>query len=95
MTAIKRLLYLSTRESIQNSKKYAEASKLTINFTLEKKYVHLNITDNGIGFDTNISKKGIGLQNLQERVEELNGTLNIDSEVGNGTKTSIQIPLNA
>lgn len=92
---IKRLLYLSTRESIQNSKKYAEASKLTINFNLEKKYVHLNITDNGIGFDTNISKKGIGLQNLQERVEELNGTLNIDSEVGNGTKTNIQIPLNA
>ncbi|MBA6156782.1 hypothetical protein H3Z83_09670 [Tenacibaculum sp. S7007] len=93
--AIKRLLYLSTRESIQNSKKYAEASKLTIDFTLEKKYVHLNITDNGIGFDTNISKKGIGLQNLQERVEELNGTLQIDSEVGNGTKTNIQIPLNA
>ncbi len=93
--AIKRLLYLSTRESIQNSKKYAEADKLTIDFTLEKKYVHLNITDNGIGFDTNTSKKGIGLQNLQERVEELNGTLNIDSEVGNGTKTNIQIPLNA
>ncbi len=93
--AIKRLLYLSTRESIQNSKKYAEASKLTIDFTLEKKYVHLNITDNGIGFDTNISKKGIGLQNLQERVEELNGTLQIDSKVGNGTKTNIQIPLNA
>ncbi len=93
--AIKRLLYLSTRESIQNSKKYAEASKLTIDFTLEKKYVHLNITDNGIGFDTNVSKKGIGLQNLQERVEELNGTLQIDSEVGNGTKTNIQIPLNA
>ncbi len=93
--AIKRLLYLSTRESIQNSKKYAQASKLTIDFALEKKYVHLTITDNGIGFDTNVSKKGIGLQNLQERVEELNGTLDIDSEVGNGTKTNIQIPLNA
>jgi signal transduction histidine kinase len=92
--AIKRLLYLSTRESIQNSKKYAQASKISIDFIVHKKYVHLNIVDNGIGFDTNISKKGIGLQNLQERVEELNGTLNIDSEVGKGTKTSIQIPIN-
>ncbi|CAM1350176.1 tetratricopeptide repeat-containing sensor histidine kinase [Tenacibaculum insulae] len=93
--AIKRLLYLSMRESIQNCKKYAQASKVTINFTVEKKYVHLNIADNGIGFDTKISKKGIGLQNLQERIEGLNGTLIIDSKVGNGTKTSIQIPLNA
>ncbi len=92
--AVKRLLYLSTRESIQNSKKYAQASKISIDFTVHKKYVNLTITDNGIGFDTAISKKGIGLQNLQERVEELNGTLNIESEIGDGTKTSIQIPIN-
>ncbi|MGB1042921.1 MAG: ATP-binding protein [Tenacibaculum sp.] len=92
--AIKRLLYLSIRESIQNCKKHAKASKVNIQLTLQKKYVLLNITDNGIGFDTTISKKGIGLQNLQERVEELNGTLNITSKVGNGTKTDIQIPLN-
>ncbi|PHN97976.1 hypothetical protein CSC81_06095 [Tenacibaculum discolor] len=92
--SIKRLLYLSTRESIQNCKKYAKASKIIINFSVHKKYVHLNIIDDGIGFDTNISKKGIGLQNLQERIEELNGTLTINSEVGKGTQTDIQIPLN-
>ncbi|WP_166627726.1 tetratricopeptide repeat-containing sensor histidine kinase [Tenacibaculum caenipelagi] len=92
--SIKRLLYLSIRESIQNCKKYAKASTLTIDFFVHKKYVHLGIADNGIGFDTNINKKGIGLQNLQERVEELNGTLTISSEEGKGTQTSIQIPLN-
>ena len=92
--AIKRLLYLSTRESIQNSKKYAQATKIGVIFTVHKKYVHLTITDNGIGFDTDVSKKGIGLQNLQERIEELKGTLNIKSEIGNGTKTSIEIPIN-
>ncbi|WP_299156159.1 tetratricopeptide repeat-containing sensor histidine kinase [uncultured Tenacibaculum sp.] len=93
--AIKRLLYLGIRESIQNCKKYAQASKIIINLTVQKNYVLLNITDNGIGFDTKISKKGIGLRNLQERVEDLNGTLNISSEIGSGTKTNIQIPLNA
>lgn len=92
--AIKRLLYLSARESIQNCKKHAKASTIIITFTIKKKYVLLNIIDNGIGFDTAINKKGIGLQNLQERVEELNGTLKITSKVGNGTETSIQIPLN-
>ena len=90
--SIKRLLYLSTRESIQNCKKYAKASTITIDFSVHKKYVHLNITDNGVGFNTEVSKKGIGLQNLQDRVEELNGTLTITSEVGKGTQTHIQIP---
>ncbi|MDE0536632.1 tetratricopeptide repeat-containing sensor histidine kinase [Tenacibaculum sp. L6] len=90
--SIKRLLYLSTRESIQNCKKYAKASTITIYFSVHKKYVHLNITDNGVGFNTEVSKKGIGLQNLQERVEELNGTLTITSEIGKGTQTHIQIP---
>ncbi|MCF2874739.1 MULTISPECIES: tetratricopeptide repeat-containing sensor histidine kinase [unclassified Tenacibaculum] len=92
---IKRLLYLGIRESIQNCKKYAQASKINIDLTIQKNYVLLNISDNGIGFDTKISKKGIGLRNLQERVEDLNGTLNISSKIGNGTKTNIQIPLNA
>lgn len=94
-TSIKRLLYLSIRESIQNCKKYAQASKTTIHFSIHKKNVFLSIEDNGVGFDTNSTKKGIGLQNLEERLEELNGTLTIESEPNNGTKTYIQIPINA
>lgn len=93
--AINRLLYLSVRETIQNCKKHAKASKVIITFAIHKNHVFLQIKDNGIGFDANINKKGIGLQNLQERIEELNGTLHIKSEVGTGTLTSIQIPLNA
>lgn len=94
--AIKRLLYLSVRESIQNCKKHAKATKVTVTFAIHKKYVSLNIVDNGIGFNTiNNNKKGIGLQNIKERVEELNGTLNIESKINNGTLTRIQIPLNA
>ncbi|WP_299132659.1 tetratricopeptide repeat-containing sensor histidine kinase [uncultured Tenacibaculum sp.] len=93
-SAIKRLLYLSIREIIQNSKKHAKATKFTIAFSIHKKNVFLDVTDNGIGFDTSVSKKGIGLHNLQERVEELNGTLSITSTVGAGTETHIQIPLN-
>ncbi|SEC48393.1 Tetratricopeptide repeat-containing protein [Tenacibaculum sp. MAR_2009_124] len=92
-SAVKRLLYICIRESIQNSKKHAQASEVVVTFSVHKKNVLLNITDNGIGFDTTIRKKGIGLHNLQERVEELQGTFSIESTVGNGTKTDIQIPL--
>lgn len=93
--SVKRLLYLSTREIIQNCKKHAEANLITIDFSIHKKAVFLSITDNGKGFNLNNSKKGIGLKNLQERVNDLNGTLRIKSELGNGTKTTIRIPLNA
>jgi len=94
-SAIKRLLYLASRECIQNSKKYAEANKLELNFSLNKKNVFLEIADNGKGFDVSSSKKGIGLQNLSERIEELQGTLTIESESKVGTRIYIQIPLNA
>ena len=94
-SSIKRLLYLTVRESIQNSKKYSEATKVLIKFAIHKKYVFLSITDNGIGFDVNSNKKGIGLQNLQERIQELNGKLTIRSKIDNGTSTRAKIPLNA
>ncbi|MDY0780396.1 ATP-binding protein [Tenacibaculum sp. IB213877] len=92
--SIKRLLFLSVRESIQNSQKHAQATQITINFSVHKKSVFLEITDNGVGFDTSVKKQGIGLHNIQERVEQLKGKFFIMSEVGNGTKTQIQIPLN-
>ncbi len=92
--AIKRLLYLCMRESIQNSKKHAQASQITITLAIVKKNVHLTITDNGVGFDTEIQKNGIGLQNLQERVEELHGNFVIQSTVNQGTQTNVEIPIN-
>lgn len=92
---IKRLLYLSMRECIQNCQKHAQATKIVLDFSIHKKNVFLRIIDNGIGFDTNKSKKGIGLQNLEERLEELNGTLTFKSEPNNGAEIYIQIPLHA
>jgi len=67
---------------------------VNIHFTHNKKNVFLEITDNGKGFDTQTQKKGIGLHNIQSRVEELKGSFVIESEIGSGTQTRIQIPLN-
>lgn len=91
---IKRTLFLSIREAIQNSKKHANASKVNLSFTLAKKEIHLTIEDNGSGFDTTVARKGIGLKNQKERVEELSGNFSITSTLNQGTKTYIQIPLN-
>ena len=92
--SIKRTLFLSIRESIQNTKKHANAKEVTINFSETKKVIILTISDNGKGFNINAKKNGIGLKNLKERVEEISGVFTIESELEKGTKTIIEIPKN-
>jgi signal transduction histidine kinase len=92
-SAIKRTLYLCARESLQNTLKYADASKFFIRFSSEKKEILLLLEDNGKGFDLSKGKKGIGLKNLKERVEEIQGSFQIQTSE-QGTKTTISIPIN-
>jgi signal transduction histidine kinase len=90
---IKRTIYLSIRESLQNTLKYAQGDKFFIQFSSERKEILLLLEDNGKGFEKVKGKKGIGLKNLKERVEEIQGTFNIDSSE-KGTQTTITIPIN-
>tara|TARA_B110000902_G_scaffold252703_1_gene314483 strand:+ start:7371 stop:9422 length:2052 start_codon:yes stop_codon:yes gene_type:complete len=92
--SIKRTLFLTIRESIQNAKKHAEASVLILSFNETKKAIFLIISDNGKGFDLKVKKNGIGLKNLKERVEEISGVFSIESEIEKGTKTTIEISKN-
>ena len=92
--SIKRTLFLVIRESIQNSKTHAEASAVILNFKQTKKAITLTISDNGKGFNTASKKAGIGLKNMQERIEEVNGTFSIESTSDKGTSIYIKISTN-
>ena len=92
--AIKRTLFLSIRESIQNTKKHAAAKSVVLSFKETKKAVFLTISDNGKGFNLGDKKSGIGLKNMQERIEEINGVFTIDSTLDKGTNIDIEIPKN-
>ena len=92
--SIKRILFLVVRESIQNSKTHAEASAVILNFKQTKKAITLTISDNGKGFNTASKKAGIGLKNMQERIEEVNGTFSIESTLDKGTSIYIEISTN-
>ncbi|MCH3883606.1 tetratricopeptide repeat-containing sensor histidine kinase [Tenacibaculum aquimarinum] len=91
---IKRTLFLIIRESIQNAKKHATAKKVTLHFSETKKAVFLTISDNGKGFNIDDKKNGIGLKNIKERTEEINGVFYIESELEKGTTIKIEIPKN-
>ncbi|QNM85063.1 hypothetical protein H9W90_12800 [Polaribacter pectinis] len=90
--AIKRTLFLSIRESLQNAKKHAAAKEVILTFKETKKVLFLTIFDNGKGFDISSKKTGIGLKNMQERIEEINGVFSIKSELEKGTVINIEIP---
>lgn len=89
-------IYRILQELISNILKHSKASD--VNIQLLKKEARLNIVveDNGIGFDVDRAKmqRGLGLKNIESRVDSLNGELNIDSGKGVGTTVTIEIPLN-
>ena len=53
----------------------------------------MQITDDGIGFDVSKKSKGIGMQNMISRAIDCNGKLDINSSKENGTKITLNIPL--
>lgn len=90
---IKINVYRIIQETFQNAIKHANCSMFSITFKRNDTHFNVIMSDNGSGFNPNKGKKGIGIRNISSRIHKLNGTWHIDSSVGQGTKTSLQIPL--
>lgn len=89
-------LYRILQEIIHNSVKHARATLLTIDMKVNGSKLHINTKDDGIGFNYEAMKTnegGLGMLNLQSRVEVLNGVLKIDTQPGKGTLFFIEIPV--
>ena len=94
-TEIKTYLFRIIQEALTNIIKHAKAknAKITIKFYTEK--VHINISDDGIGFNINEIKpaNSNGLNNINDRVLLLSGFISLKSEKLKGTEIDIEIPL--
>mgnify|MGYP003575787951 CR=1 FL=1 len=86
-------LYRIVQEGLQNCNKYAKADILKVQFQKEDDNLVLTIEDDGIGFNTNKTKNGIGLHNIEYRAKECKGTVTIKSAPGEGTILIIKIPI--
>jgi signal transduction histidine kinase len=80
------------REALTNARKYANATVYRVILRVDDGIV-LQIEDNGIGFDVAASRTGLGLVNLRNRAEKLNGSFQILSEVGEGTRLIWSVPI--
>ncbi len=85
-------LYRTIQEAINNSIKYADASTISIFVKRLKNQIEITIQDNGIGFDETTIQKGNGLKNMQKRIEDLGGSLDLFSS---NSGTIITILFNA
>lgn len=86
-------LYRIVQELLNNVIKYAEATETQVQLTRNGNEVSVTVEDNGKGFDVEAIKngKGAGLQNVQARVDYLNGKLDIRSKPNEGTSVLIEI----
>lgn len=89
-------LFRVVQELLSNAIKHSKATKLSIQINAFENEMTLIIEDNGVGFDYEKAKRearGLGLGNLEARVQQLNGQLNIDSAIGRGTTAIIELSL--
>ncbi|MFL5625701.1 MAG: ATP-binding protein [Ktedonobacteraceae bacterium] len=92
-------LYRIVQESLTNTARHAKAHKVSIAMREDADAVYATIADDGIGFDVDTLLKspdqdrGLGLAGMNERALLLDGSLNIISSHGHGTKVEVRIPL--
>ncbi|MBL3658556.1 tetratricopeptide repeat-containing sensor histidine kinase [Fulvivirga sediminis] len=88
------MLFNLIKELVTNAFKHAQASVINLQLSIftDEGTIDLLYEDNGVGFDLNKTGKGIGLKNMEHRVETFNGTMAIDSAEKRGTVISISIP---
>ncbi len=90
---IKINLYRIVQESLQNAIKHAQCSNIDLILEADAQYITVDITDDGKGFIVKKGKKGIGMRNISSRMKKVNGTWDINSEIGSGTKVTLVIPI--
>ena len=86
-------IYRMLQETMQNIYKHANANQVKISFQLKNDVILLSIEDDGSGFNIAKAKKGIGIKNINSRVNEIGGKVEIDSKIDLGTKIIIKVPL--
>lgn len=91
---LKTYVYRIVQEALTNVIKHSGASRANITVYADFSNLHLIIEDNGVGFNTSTpTDTGNGLYNMKERAILLNGSINIISSQGKGTKIVAQFPL--
>lgn len=82
------------QELIQNTIKHAQASNVSIVLTFTDKKLNLSYLDNGKGCNTAQNANGLGIKNMQSRIQALDGTIEFNSGIQKGFNAQVKVPIN-
>lgn len=84
--------YFITQEALNNTLRHAQAKSVSLVLKKTRSAVILEILDDGVGFDKRkLDGVGMGLRNMQERMAQIKGKLQITSRPGKGTKITAKV----
>ncbi|MFT3845840.1 MAG: PAS domain-containing protein [Lacibacter sp.] len=86
------VFYRIVQEQLNNIVKYAQASEVVIRLQRQGNQLYLFIHDNGVGFDVHKQSNGIGLKNINSRVNFYSGKMDLISAPGEGCTLEVSIP---
>lgn len=82
-------MYLFFKEAINNAVRHANANEVSVSIVKKWHQLEMVIDDDGKGFDVEQAYRGNGMTTLRRRAEELGGTINIQSRLGEGTSVQL------
>ncbi len=89
---VEQALYRVLQEALSNIARHAEAGRVGLNLNMTPNRVTLIVADNGRGFDANdVSSSSYGLTGMKTRIEEVGGTLKVDSTLSAGTTITAEV----
>jgi len=82
-------LFRITQEALNNIVKHAEAKRVQIRLVNFPEKVNITVSDDGRGFNARSVSPGLGTTSMRERAEAIGATLNVYSQIGEGTTVSV------
>jgi two-component system sensor histidine kinase DegS len=91
------VIYRGIQELLSNVREHAQATQVRVTMDFDGHHVRVLVDDNGKGFEraatANGKVKSSGLPALQERMDLLGGRLQVDSQPGQGTRITMDVPV--
>lgn len=94
-------LFRVAQEAVRNARRHGQPRRITFDLAFQPQDIRLVVSDDGAGFEPPssldvLAQQGhFGLIGMQERVQQLNGTLTVNSKPGAGTRIDVVLPLSA
>lgn len=86
-------IFRTIQELLSNTVKHSGAIKVIVQITQHEDTLNILVEDDGLGFEPENVTWGLGFTTIQNRMDKLNGEMNIDSSPGNGTTVILNLPI--